>query len=151
VLRGRSHPRAVGHRPEPFAPTIPAAAWRGAHLDPVQGALWPCGTDPRSPLEQRGGCWGLGANVIEIAADDLRAHFSEPRKGGRKTKVDETVKRQIFALLDYHGLPNSGDPEWKSQADVEKVVQELANVSESTAREHTAKFIAEWTAQKAGN
>jgi len=54
-------------------------------------------------------------------------------------------------------LPQSGDPEWSCQADVERAVAEFIekrfdiHLAVSTIRARTAKFIAEWQAGKADN
>jgi hypothetical protein len=54
-------------------------------------------------------------------------------------------------------LPQSGDPEWSCQGDVERAVAEFIEkrfgipLAVSTIRERTAKFIAEWKAGKADN
>jgi hypothetical protein len=76
-------------------------------------------------------------------------------KRGRKPKVDWDgfVKPRLFKLLDYHGCPNSADPEWRHQADVEKAVADICGVSvaESTVREHTRRLLSEWRHKKAGN
>jgi len=54
-------------------------------------------------------------------------------------------------------LPQSGDPDWSCQADVERAVTEFIEerfsipMAVSTIREWTVKFIAEWQAGKADN
>jgi hypothetical protein len=80
---------------------------------------------------------------------------SSGEKRGRKKKMDwdGVVKPTIFQLLDHHGWPDPSDPEWRSQADVEAEVSAICGeqVSESTVRCYTARFMAEWKRAKAGN
>ena len=80
---------------------------------------------------------------------------SSGEKRGRKGKMDwdGVVKPKIFQLLDHHGWPDPSDPEWRSQADVEAEVSAICGeqVSESTVRRYTARFMAEWKRAKAGN
>jgi hypothetical protein len=77
------------------------------------------------------------------------------KRAGRPPKVDwnGSVKRKLFKLLDENGAPMPGDPEWSSQADVERAVQKMCNVpvAESTIRENTSRLIDEWRKSKAGN
>jgi hypothetical protein len=97
----------------------------------------------------------------QINVPDLRqwfaSRFLRPRRRGRKPKVDwdGRVKREVFALLDHHGLPDASDPEWSTQADIEAAVAKIVDVtvSESTIREHTVRFITEYlrAKKKAGN
>jgi hypothetical protein len=76
-------------------------------------------------------------------------------KRGRKKKIDwdGVVKPKVFQLLDHHGWPDSSDPEWSSQASVEAQVSAICGeqISESTVRLYTARFMAEWKRGKAGN
>src|SRR5436190_13916904 len=73
---------------------------------------------------------------------------SSSGKRGRKQKMDWDgfVKLKVFELLDHHGWPDPSDPGWSSQADVEAQVSAICGeqVSESTVRQYTARFMAEW-------
>jgi hypothetical protein len=66
---------------------------------------------------------------------------------------DGVVKQKVFELLDHHGWPDPSDPEWRTQADVEAEVSAICGeqVSTSTVRHYTARFMAEWKRAKAGN
>ena len=129
-------------------PAIPAAIWPGGHLDIESGELFPAGSTES---------YGEGVNgIIEIAEDDLRERLRmpAPRKRGRKTKITSEVEQKVFAMFEYHGLPRPDDPDWSTQADVAKVIEDLAGVSRSTAVEHAHRLIAEYKAgksTKAGN
>jgi len=136
--------RALGGR------MIPATKWRDAHLDIETGELFPAGS-----ME----AYGEGVNgIIEIAEDDLREYLRKapPRKRGRKPKVEwkGDIKQQIFALFEHQGVPNAADPEWRTQADVERTILDILakreiEVAESTAREYARQFLEEWQVQKA--
>ena len=84
------------------------------------------------------------------------SHLARPNsRRGRTPKVEWGVVRDfVHAQLEHHGLPQSGDPEWSCQADVERAVAKFIEerfgipISESTVRKRTAKFIAEWEAGK---
>jgi hypothetical protein len=87
------------------------------------------------------------------------SHLARPNsRRGRRPKVEwGEVRDFVHEQLDYHGLPQSGDPEWSCQADVEGAVARHIEerfgiaMAESTIRKRTAKFIAEWEAGKADN
>ena len=87
------------------------------------------------------------------------SHLARPnRRRGRPPKIEwGRVRDFVHAKLEYHGLPQSGDPELSCQADVEravaKFIEKRFNISmaDSTIRASTAKFIAEWQAGKADN
>jgi len=80
---------------------------------------------------------------------------SSGERRGRKQKIDWDgfVKSRVFELLDHHGWPDPSDPEWRTQADVEAAMSAICGeqVSESTVRLYTARFMAEWKRTKAGN
>jgi hypothetical protein len=86
-------------------------------------------------------------------------HLARPNNHrGRPPKVEwGGVRDFVHKQLEYHGLPQSGDPEWSCQADVERAVAKFIeerfgiSMAVSTIRERTAKFIAEWQAGKADN
>jgi hypothetical protein len=86
-------------------------------------------------------------------------HLARPNsRRGRLPKVDWGAAREfVHEKLDWHGVPRSDDPEWSCQADVERAVAKFIEerfgipISESTVRERTAKFIAEWEAAKGAN
>jgi hypothetical protein len=102
--------------------------------------------------------WGfVGDADVSMAGSNGRLARPKSRRG-RRPKVDwGGVRDFVHAKLEYHGLPQSGDPEWSCQADVEreiaKFIEERFGISMavSTIRERTAKFIAEWQAGKADN
>ena len=87
------------------------------------------------------------------------SHLARPnRRRGRRPKIEwDRVRDFVHTKLEYHGLPQSGDPEWSCQADVERAVAEFIekrfdiHLAVSTIRARTAKFIAEWQAGKADN
>jgi hypothetical protein len=89
---------------------------------------------------------------VQHSTGDLK---SSGEKRGRKKKMDwdGAVKQKVFELLDHHGWPDPSDPEWRSQADVEAEVSAICGeeVSESTVRRYTARFMAEWRSAKDGN
>jgi hypothetical protein len=106
------------------------------------------------------------SNGMAIAADGTpywSIHCRPPTTGakssgekrGRKRKMDwdGVVKPKVFQLLDHHGWPDPSDQEWASQADVEAQVSAICGeeVSESTVRHYTVRFMAEWKRAKAGN
>jgi hypothetical protein len=80
---------------------------------------------------------------------------SSGEKRGRKKKMDwdGVVKPKVFELLDHHGWPDPSDPEWGSQGDVEAQVSAICGeqVSESTVRYYTVRFMADWKRAMAGN
>jgi hypothetical protein len=100
---------------------------------------------------------GNEAGTIAAAAkedDFLPASEVTRPKRGRRTKVTPELERYIFKLLDFHGLPRPDDPDWSSQADVEKILQDRADLGETQAREHAHRLIDTWKAgkaEKAGN
>jgi len=75
-------------------------------------------------------------------------------KRGRPPNVDweGDVRKFVHAQLDHHGWPDGADPEWKSQADVERAVARHIRdaVGESQIRDHTKRLMAEWLSSKAG-
>jgi hypothetical protein len=79
------------------------------------------------------------------------------RSSGRKRLYDRTrIQTLVFDKMDYHGDFSPDDPEWKSQAALERVIaDELARSGmtpvESTVRALIREPLAEWRAKKAGN
>jgi hypothetical protein len=58
--------------------------------------------------------------------------------------------------MGYHGEFSLDDPEWKSQADLERAIADKLersgkNPAESTVRALIGEPLAQWRAQKAGN
>jgi hypothetical protein len=101
---------------------------------------------------------GAVAAAIGAAAtkedDFLPASEATRSKRGRRAKMTPELERYIFKLLDHHGLPSPDDPDWSSQADVEKIIQDRAGLGETQAREHAHRLIDTWKARKgeeAGN
>jgi hypothetical protein len=142
---------------------IPPAVWRGSFLDLDTSMLYPEGVDPMGdmPIDERGyvsdGGYGLGGNgEIQINRFDLLDYLRRlaPAKRGRKPKVDwNDVKRQIFALFKHQGVPSANNPEWATQADVERTILDILarsgiEVAESTAREYAGRFLKEWQVEK---
>jgi hypothetical protein len=94
---------------------------------------------------------------IDVWGPDIERlnHHSQPApKRGRKNAIDwdSVVRPFVFEQLDYHGWPDASDPEWNSQAAVEKAVTEHINgaAGVTRVRAHTARYMAEWRKQKAG-
>jgi hypothetical protein len=87
------------------------------------------------------------------------SHLARPNsRRGRRPKIEwDKVRDFVHEKLEHHGLPQSGDPEWSCQADVERAVAKFIekrfgiSMADSTIRERTVKFIAEWQAGKADN
>jgi hypothetical protein len=76
---------------------------------------------------------------------------------GRKPLYDRTsIRKWVFDLMDYYDEFSLDDPEWKSQADLERAILGKFALSgktpsESTVRALIRKPLAQWRAQKAGN
>jgi hypothetical protein len=79
---------------------------------------------------------------------------------GRKPKIDwdGAVKDFVFDRLEHHGAPMPSDPEWNSQAAVERAVADFimerfhVSMSESHVRTHTTRLMVKWQkARKANN
>jgi hypothetical protein len=68
---------------------IPAAVWRGAHLDLDTGELFPAGTDQFDPPTEYGGYGDGGSGIIEVAEDDLRDYL---RKLAEEAHEHEEVR-----------------------------------------------------------
>ncbi len=79
------------------------------------------------------------------------------RSSGRKRLYDRTrIQTLVFDKMDYHGDFSPDDPEWKSQAALERAIaDELARSGmtpvESTVRALIGEPLAQWRAKKAGN
>jgi hypothetical protein len=136
--------------------TIPAAVWCGAHYELATGELFPAGTDLFNPLTTEGEYGHGGNGIIQFNEADLRAWLQKPVPGkrGRPPKVDWNgdVRQRVFTWLDYHGTPDTLDPEWGTQAAVEKAVMESGvSAAPSTVRRYVSRFMKEWIAQIALN
>jgi hypothetical protein len=76
---------------------------------------------------------------------------------GRKPAYHRpSVRKWVFDLMDHHGEFSLDDPQWKSQADLERAILEefLGHNQypvESTVRELIREPLAQWCAQKARN
>jgi len=74
----------------------------------------------------------------------------QTKKGRKSEDYWSAVKQHVFELLDYHGLPQSHDPDWKSQADVERAALDFIQkrfskgASESSVRKYVKEFISEY-------
>ena len=91
---------------------------------------------------------------IHVQPSTVGVKSSGEKRGARqKMDWDGVVKQKVFELLDHHGWPDPSDPEWRTQADVEAEVSAICGeqVSESTVRRYTARFMAEWRRAKVGN
>jgi hypothetical protein len=79
------------------------------------------------------------------------------RNRGRKPSYDRaSIRKWVFDLMDYHDEFSPDDPEWKSQADLERAILEKFSgrnqcPAESTVRDLIREPLAQWRAQKAGN
>jgi hypothetical protein len=135
-----------------FSTIIPAAVWRGAHLEMSTGELYPAGTDSINCATEEGGYGHGGSDIIEINEDNLREYLGKPapQKRGRKPKVGKEIDQKILTLLDHLGAPASGDPKWESQADVARAIQEHVDVADSVANFHARRILNEWLAGKTG-
>jgi len=86
---------------------------------------------------------------IVSGADDVR---SKPL--GRKRSYDRTaIRKLVFDLMDHHDEFSPDDPEWKSQADLERAISdELARSeiepAESTVRALIREPLEQWRVQK---
>jgi hypothetical protein len=76
---------------------------------------------------------------------------------GRKPSYDRApIRKWVFELMGYHGEFSLDDPEWKSQADLERAILDRfarsgKTPAESTVRALIREPLAQWRAQKAGN
>jgi hypothetical protein len=76
---------------------------------------------------------------------------------GRKPSYGRaSIRKWVFDLMDHHGEFYPDDPDWKSQADLERAILDKFALSgkapaESTVRVLIREPLAEWRAQKAGN
>jgi hypothetical protein len=88
-------------------------------------------------------------NGIEFPKSWSKAETGSPpkRKGGRKPKFDLLIQGALTQLFDLRGDLQDGDPEWSTQADVEKAVRAIlddkAPSALSTVRKYVSKFIAD--------
>jgi hypothetical protein len=129
----------------------------------------------RAPFEQKGseavllGPWepvrpeqwceasiDLAHDLVDVYVPDFRDWLgkpkSAPKKRGRPPKVDweGEVKQRAFAFLDYHGAPSGVDPEWGTQAALEKaIIDSGIEAAPSTVRKYAAGYLIEWKARKA--
>jgi hypothetical protein len=77
--------------------------------------------------------------------------------GGRKPSYDRaSIRKWVFDLMDYHGEFSLDDPQWKSQAGLERaIVEKFSGLkqypAESTVRDLIYEPLAQWRAQRAGN
>jgi hypothetical protein len=89
-------------------------------------------------------------NGIEFPKSWSKAEAGSPpkRKGGRKPKFEHLIHGALVELFDWHGDLRDDDPEWSTQADVEKAVRtklgDKAPSAVSTVRRYVSKFIADW-------
>jgi hypothetical protein len=108
--------------------------------------------DPADWLLEGGGQWMKHTFQTEASSPAKRA-------GGRRPKYPwEKLKQYAMQLLDHHGLPSPENPDFSSQADLErKIVQQCRDLTGGAAppisqvREHVSAWIREYRAAKAGN
>jgi hypothetical protein len=76
---------------------------------------------------------------------------------GRKPSYDRaSFRKWVFELMDHNDEFSPDDPEWKSQADLERAILDRfarsgKTPAESTVRALIREPLAQWRAQKAGN
>jgi hypothetical protein len=76
---------------------------------------------------------------------------------GRKPSYDRaSIRKWVFDLMDNHGELSLDDPQWKSQADLERAILEKFSGRnqypvESTVRDLIHEPLAQWRASKARN
>jgi hypothetical protein len=98
--------------------------------------------------------WGSFPKVhpVRDAAPTLPAVKPPPGRRGRKYKYDwdGAIKKKLWDALDQNGWPSADDDgEWRTQADAEKLVAELApDTVPSTVRHHTTRLMQEWKMKK---
>jgi hypothetical protein len=99
--------------------------------------------------------WGFAGDPDASMAGSNSDLARPNSRRGRPPKVEWGLVRDfVHTQLEYHGLPQSGDPDWSCQADVERATAKFIekrfgiSISESTVRERIVKFIAEWEAGK---
>src|SRR5262249_22420861 len=74
--------------------------------------------------------------------------------GGRKPSYDRaSIRKWVFDLMGHHGEFSPDDPEWKSQADLERAILDKFALSGKTPAESTVRALirgplAQWRAQK---
>jgi hypothetical protein len=79
-----------------------------------------------------------------------------PNMGASLYMTERPFANGFFDLMDYYDEFSLDDPEWKSQADLERAILGKFALSgktpsESTVRALIRKPLAQWRAQKAGN
>jgi len=136
-------------------PSMDETYWRGGFDDVLRdrnGDKWRRLRVLKSDVEKH---WPFGR--VDQSTQSAPA-AGAARRRGRKPKIDwdGAVKNFVFEKLDYHGEPTPDDPEWNSQAAVERAVTGFIEGSgksavESLVRQHTARLIAEYKARKANN
>jgi hypothetical protein len=88
------------------------------------------------------------SEVLCLKADVVASGpASSPERRGRKPKLFwRDVDKHIFDLFDHHSELSPDDPEWQTQADVERAVSSYCELkgwaaSESTIRRHVGQFL----------
>jgi hypothetical protein len=91
------------------------------------------------------------AEAFETALAAFGPQHEGNRKGrGRRRRYDrEQIKNFVFELMDHHGEFVAEDPEWRSQADLERAVLEKLNAlglepAVSTVRDLIREPLEEW-------
>jgi hypothetical protein len=92
-------------------------------------------------------------NWLRIVSGGDGAH---PRRGRKPLYNRARIRELVFEKMDHHGDLSPDDPEWKSQADLERAIaDELAKSgltpATSTLRDSIREPLAEWRARKADN
>ena len=96
-------------------------------------------------------------NAIDRWCDARNPHLfgattllrKQRRNAGRKPKFDQLINDVLVELFEWHGNLRDYDPEWRTQADVEKAVREKLSEksgdncpASSTIRMYVSKFLA---------
>jgi hypothetical protein len=98
----------------------------------------------------------LGEERLQGPPDHQAGHRDVHVRGRKPSYSRASFRKWVFDLMDYHDEFSLDDPEWKSQADLERAVADKFERSgiepaESTVRALIREPLAQWRAQKAGN
>jgi hypothetical protein len=106
-----------------------------------------------------GGAWlrrDLAAELFRFQGWSLPAwlaqNASTTQKRGPKPRYDRNIVRElVFKHMEFHGEFTPDDPEWRAQADLEKLIVDELRCGESTARELIASPLGAWRKHKNGS
>jgi hypothetical protein len=86
-------------------------------------------------------------------ADPMQAISRDKRpssaRRGRPPRDWETIRKEAFELMEYHGEFLPDDP-WNAQARLEEILHDKFDVGISTLREHLPGILSAWREAKAG-